>query len=105
MLSGVRTPSLLDRQTFRFLRNAHEARPIKLPVEQSKGSTIKHVLVLAAAILIALSSQIVARLGNTENQVNALMGRPTDPGRPDIDGITRKMYKNQQVNTLRWYSF
>ena len=55
---------------------------------------MKHVLILAAAIVIALSSQIVARLGNTEDQVNALMGKPTDPGKPDSDGITTNMYKN-----------
>jgi hypothetical protein len=36
---------------------------------------MNHVLVLAAAIVIALSSQIVARLGNTEDHVNALMGK------------------------------
>ena len=61
---------------------------------KSKESTMKHVLTLAAAIIIALSSQAVARLGNTEDQVNALMGKPTDPGKPDSDGITTNMYKN-----------
>jgi len=55
---------------------------------------MKHVLILAAAIIIALSSQAVARLGNTEDQVNALLGKPTDLGKPDSDGITTNMYKN-----------
>ena len=55
---------------------------------------MKHVLILAAAIIITLSSQAVARLGNTEDQVNALFGKPTDPGKPDSDGITTNMYKN-----------
>jgi len=55
---------------------------------------MKHVLILAAAIIIALGNQAVARLGNTEDQVNALLGKPTDPGKPDSDGIATNMYKN-----------
>lgn len=55
---------------------------------------MRHVLMLAAGIIIAFGSQAVARLGNTENQVNALLGKPTDPGKPDSDGITTNMYKN-----------
>ena len=55
---------------------------------------MKQVLILAAAIIIALSSEAIARLGNTEDQVNVLMGKPTDPGKPDSDGITTNMYKN-----------
>jgi hypothetical protein len=63
-------------------------------LEQLERITMKHVLILAAAIMIALSSQAVARLGNTEDQVNAVLGKPTDPGKPDSDGITTNMYKN-----------
>jgi hypothetical protein len=55
---------------------------------------MKYVLILAAAITITLSRQAVARLGNTEDQVNAVLGKPTDPGKPDSDGITTNMYKN-----------
>ena len=55
---------------------------------------MKDVLVIAAAVMIALSSHAVARLGNTEEQVNAVLGKPTDPGKPDSDGITTNMYKN-----------
>ena len=55
---------------------------------------MKHVLILAAAIVIALSSQAFARLGQTEDQVNALFGKPFDPGKPDSDGLTTNMYKN-----------
>ena len=55
---------------------------------------MKHVLMLAAAIIIAFGNQAAARLGNTEDQVNALLGKPTDPGKPDSDGITTNMYKN-----------
>ena len=55
---------------------------------------MKYVLILAATITIALSSQAVARLGNTEDQVKAVLGKPTDPGKPDGDSITTNMYKN-----------
>jgi len=55
---------------------------------------MKDVLVIAAAVMIASSSHAVARLGNTEEQVNAVLGKPTDPGKPDSDGITTNMYKN-----------
>jgi hypothetical protein len=55
---------------------------------------MKHVLILAAALVIALSSQAFARLGQTEDQVNALFGKPVDPSKPDSDGITTNMYKN-----------
>ena len=76
-----------------FLRNAHEIRPVNSNSSKSKESTMKHMLILAAAIIIPLSSQVVARLGNTEDQVNALLGKPTDPGKPDSDGITTNMWK------------
>ncbi len=55
---------------------------------------MKHIVILAAALVIALSDQAFARLGQTEDQVNALFGKPTDPGKPDSDGITTNMYKN-----------
>jgi hypothetical protein len=55
---------------------------------------MKHVLILVAAIVIALSGQAFARLGNTEDQVSALFGKPIDPGKPDNDGITTNTYKN-----------
>src|SRR5437762_12635286 len=55
---------------------------------------MKHIVILAAALVIALSDQAFARLGQTEDQVNALFGKPTDPGKTDSDGITTNMYKN-----------
>jgi hypothetical protein len=55
---------------------------------------MKPILILAAAIVIALSGQAFARLGNTEDQVSALFGKPFDPGKPDSDGVTTNMYKN-----------
>ena len=55
---------------------------------------MKHVLILAAAIVVALSGQAFARIGNTEGQVTALFGKPVDPGKPDSDGMTTNTYKN-----------
>jgi hypothetical protein len=55
---------------------------------------MKPILILAAAIVTALSGQASARLGQTEGQVNALFGKPVDPGKPDSDGVTTNMYKN-----------
>src|SRR5438067_9107615 len=40
-----------------------------------------HIVILAAVLVIALSDQAFARLGQTEDQVNALFGKPTDPDR------------------------
>ena len=55
---------------------------------------MKRILILAAALVIALSNLAFARLGNTEDQVNALFGKPVDPGKPDSNGVTTNMYKN-----------
>jgi hypothetical protein len=54
---------------------------------------MKPILILAA-VVIALGGEAFARLGQTEDQVNALFGKPVDPGKPDRDGITTNMYKN-----------
>ncbi len=54
---------------------------------------MKNILILSAALAIALSGQAFARLGQTEEQVRALFGKPVDPGKPDSDGITTNMYK------------
>jgi hypothetical protein len=55
---------------------------------------VKPILILATVIVVALSGQAFARLGNTEDQVGALFGKPFDPGKPDSDGVTTNMYKN-----------
>jgi hypothetical protein len=55
---------------------------------------MKRIVLLAAALVIALSDQGFARIGNTEDQVNALFGKPVDPGKPDSNGVTTNMYKN-----------
>ena len=55
---------------------------------------MKPIPILAAAISIGLSSQAFARIGQTEEQVSALFGKPIDAGTPDKDGVTTNMYKN-----------
>jgi hypothetical protein len=66
---------------------------------------MKGIVILAAALVIALSDQAFARLGNTEDQVNALLGKPSDPGKPDSDGITTNMYKNPTGDYLAMVQF
>ena len=55
---------------------------------------MKPILILIAAIVFGLSSAAVARIGQTEEQVNALFGEPIDAGKPDKEGVTTNMYKN-----------
>jgi hypothetical protein len=55
---------------------------------------MKNIMIIAAAIVLGFGSDAFARLGQTEEQVNALFGKPIDPGTPDKDGVTTNMYKN-----------
>ncbi|MEY2482284.1 MAG: hypothetical protein QOK24_812 [Verrucomicrobiota bacterium] len=55
---------------------------------------MKPILILAAAIVIGFSGQAIARIGQTEEQVSALFGKPIDAGAPDKEGVTTNMYKN-----------
>ena len=55
---------------------------------------MKNIMIIAAALVIGLSGDAFARLGQTEEQVSALFGKPIDPGTPDKDGVTTNMYKN-----------
>ena len=55
---------------------------------------MKHILMLAATIVIGFSGQAFARLGQTEEQVSTLFGKPIDAGTPDKEGVTTNMYKN-----------
>jgi hypothetical protein len=41
---------------------------------------MKPILILAAAIMIVMGGQAFARLGQTEEQVTALFGKPIDAG-------------------------
>ena len=66
---------------------------------------MKRIVILAAAFVIALGNEASARLGNTEDQVAALFGKPTDAGKPDSDGITTNMYKNRTGEYLALVQF
>ncbi|MEY2502132.1 MAG: hypothetical protein QOI07_2466 [Verrucomicrobiota bacterium] len=55
---------------------------------------MKHTLIVVATIVIGLSGQAFARLGQTEEQVSALFDKPIDAGTPDKEGVTTNMYKN-----------
>ena len=92
----VNLRALLFRSTrpFDYCVMSRQILPVHPKSSKSKEPVMKHVLVIVAAIIIALSSQAVARLGNTEEQVNVALGKPTDPGKPDINGVTTNLYKN-----------
>ncbi|PYK13991.1 MAG: hypothetical protein DME65_00160, partial [Verrucomicrobia bacterium] len=70
-----------------------------------KGPIMKLIAILAAALVIASSDHAFARLGQTEDQVDALFGKPIDPGKPDSDGITTNMYKNRTGEYLAMVQF
>jgi hypothetical protein len=55
---------------------------------------MKSILILAAATVIATGGPAFARIGQTEEQVSALFGKPIDAGTPDKEGVTTNMYKN-----------
>ncbi len=76
------------------LHDENETQLPSLKSSEFEKSIMKHVLILAAALVIALSGQAFARLGQTEDQVSALFGKPVDPGKPDNNGVTTNMYKN-----------
>ena len=69
---------------------------------------MKHFQMLAAALIIALSSQVFAALGDSESQIADLFGKPTDQHLPDKNGITTKIYQKGDyiilVQFLRRYS-
>jgi hypothetical protein len=69
---------------------------------------MKCVLILAAALIIALSSQVFAALGNSESQIADLFGKPAQQGFPDKNGITTNVYQKGDytilVQFLRHYS-
>jgi hypothetical protein len=55
---------------------------------------MKYILMVVATIVIGLSGQAFARLGQTEEQVSGLFGKPIDAGTPDKEGVTTNTYKN-----------
>ena len=55
---------------------------------------MRYILIVVATIVIGLSGQAFARLGQTEEQVSALFGKPIDADEPDKEGVTTNTYKN-----------
>jgi hypothetical protein len=55
---------------------------------------MKYILILAAAIVLGRSGDAFARLGQTEEQVSTLFGKPIDADKPDKEGVTTNTYKN-----------
>jgi hypothetical protein len=55
---------------------------------------MKCILIIVAAIVIGLSGPAFARLGQNEEQVSALFGKPIDADKPDKEGVTTNTYKN-----------
>ncbi|MEY2504171.1 MAG: hypothetical protein QOG27_451 [Verrucomicrobiota bacterium] len=66
---------------------------------------MKNILILAATIVIGLSGQTFARIGQTEEQVGALFGKSIDPGTPDKEGVTTNIYKNPSGEYLALVQF
>lgn len=54
---------------------------------------MKRILVVIVIFGIVLSSSALAALGNTEDEVADLFGKPTEQGFPDTKGITTNMYQ------------
>ena len=66
---------------------------------------MKYLLALASVLMLALSSHAIACIGQTEDEVNALLGKPIDPGQPDKDGVTTNMYQNPTGEYLALVQF
>jgi hypothetical protein len=66
---------------------------------------MKSILILAIAIVTALSGQAFGRIGQTEEQVTALFGKSIDAGKPDKEGVTTNMYKNPSGEYLALVQF
>lgn len=66
---------------------------------------MKSILIVVAAIVTGISSQALARIGQTEEQVSALFGKSIDPGKPDEDGVTTNMYKSPSGEYLALVQF
>jgi hypothetical protein len=66
---------------------------------------MKNIMIIAAAVVIGLSGDAFGRIGQSEEQVSALFGKPIDAGRPDKEGVTTNIYKNQTVSIMPWSNF
>jgi hypothetical protein len=54
---------------------------------------MKRILVLAVMSCTALSGHLFAALGNTEDEIAELFGKPVNQGFPDKKGITTNRYE------------
>jgi hypothetical protein len=66
---------------------------------------MKTTMIIVAAIVLSLSSNAFARIGQTEEQVSALFGRSIDAGTPDKEGVTTNIYKNPSGEYLALVQF
>lgn len=55
---------------------------------------MKCFAIMASVLMLMSISRALALLGQTEDQVNALLGKPIDAGKPDNDGVTTNMYQS-----------
>lgn len=54
---------------------------------------MKRGVILVAILAAGLSGEAFARLGNSEEQVAAVFGKPTEIGKPDSNGVTTNTYE------------
>ena len=66
---------------------------------------MRYLQILGSVLMFTLSGHAMARIGQTEDEVNALFGKPIDPGKPDADGVTTNMYKNPTGQYLALVQF
>ena len=54
---------------------------------------MRRILLIIAAVTIALSARSFAALGDTEDQISDLFGKPTEEGFPDKRGVSTNVYQ------------
>jgi hypothetical protein len=54
---------------------------------------MKRIWLLIAVLSFALGTRSFGALGNSEDQIADLFGKPVDTGKPDLRGITTNVYE------------
>ena len=54
---------------------------------------MKRVLLLAVGLIVAWSGQLCARIGNSEDQITELYGKPVDEGQLDKNAVITNTYQ------------
>ncbi|HEX4639367.1 MAG TPA: hypothetical protein VH170_07765 [Chthoniobacterales bacterium] len=54
---------------------------------------MKRCLILISLLALTLSTHLFAALGNTENQIEELFGKPEHVGLPDAKGVSSNLYR------------